>query len=142
MGVAVVHCVIVIGTVCDFECICTVGMPKTRHMGTLHEIMFLLYTSNKYSLINMMTHDSLCCIALGYGLDGRVFESRQGMGIVLFTASRPALGLTQPPVQWVPGALLLGTKWPRREADHSPPSSAEVKNAWSYTSTPQYAFMA
>jgi hypothetical protein len=27
------------------------------------------------------------------------------------------------------------------EADHSPPSSAEVKNAWSYTSTPQYVFM-
>jgi len=25
---------------------------------------------------------------------------------------------------------------PGREADHSPPSSAEVKNAWSYTSTP------
>jgi hypothetical protein len=24
----------------------------------------------------------------------------------------------------------------RREADHSPPSSAEVKNAWSYTSIP------
>jgi hypothetical protein len=32
--------------------------------------------------------------------------------------------------------------WPGREADHSPPSSAEVKNAWSYTSTPQYALMA
>jgi hypothetical protein len=29
-----------------------------------------------------------------------------------------------------------------READNSPPSSAEVKNVWSYTSTPQYAFMA
>jgi len=27
------------------------------------------------------------------------------------------------------------------EADHSPPSSEEVKNVWSYTSTPQYAFM-
>jgi hypothetical protein len=27
------------------------------------------------------------------------------------------------------------------EADHSPPSSAEVKNVWSYTSLPQYAFM-
>jgi hypothetical protein len=24
-----------------------------------------------------------------------------------------------------------------READHSPPSSTEVKNAWSYTSTPR-----
>jgi hypothetical protein len=33
-------------------------------------------------------------------------------------------------------------KWPGCEADHSPPSSAEVNNAWSYTSTPQYAFMA
>jgi hypothetical protein len=40
------------------------------------------------------------------------------------------------------GALSLGEKRPGREADHSPPSSAEVNNAWSYTSTPQYIFMA
>jgi hypothetical protein len=32
--------------------------------------------------------------------------------------------------------LSLGVKWPARESDHLPPSSAEVKNAWSYTSTP------
>jgi hypothetical protein len=30
----------------------------------------------------------------------------------------------------------LGVMQPGREANHSPPSSAEVKNAWSYTSTP------
>jgi len=36
----------------------------------------------------------------------------------------------------------LGVKRPRREADHSPPSNAEVKNAWSYISTPQYVFLA
>jgi hypothetical protein len=35
-----------------------------------------------------------------------------------------------------------GVKRPGREADHSPPSSAEVKNAYRYTFTPQYAFMA
>jgi hypothetical protein len=35
-----------------------------------------------------------------------------------------------------------GVKRPGREADHSPPYSAEVKNAWSYTSTPQYVFKA
>jgi len=29
----------------------------------------------------------------------------------------------------------LGLKQLGCEADHSPPSSAEVKNAWSYTST-------
>jgi hypothetical protein len=34
------------------------------------------------------------------------------------------------------GVLPRGIKRPRREVDHSPPSSAEVKNEWSYTSTP------
>jgi hypothetical protein len=33
-------------------------------------------------------------------------------------------------------SLSLGAKLPYRESDHSPPSSAEVKNAWIYTSTP------
>jgi len=42
----------------------------------------------------------------------------------------------------VPGALSVGVKRPGREADHSPTFSAEVKNVWSYTSTPQYVFMA
>jgi hypothetical protein len=37
---------------------------------------------------------------LVYGLDDRGFESRLKMGIFLFTASRPALGITQPPIQW------------------------------------------
>jgi hypothetical protein len=40
------------------------------------------------------------------------------------------------------GVLSLGVNRAGREADHSPPSSAEAKNAWSYTSTPEYAFMA
>jgi hypothetical protein len=43
------------------------------------------------------------------------------------TASRTALWPTQSPIQCVTGALSLGVKRPRREADHSPPSSAEVK---------------
>jgi hypothetical protein len=56
------------------------------------------------------------------------FDSRRGLEIFLFTtASRTALGPTQPPIQGVPGALSLGVKRPGREADHSPPSSAEVK---------------
>jgi hypothetical protein len=74
-------------------------------------------------------------IATDYGLDGRGsagFHSRRGLKIFLFaTASRPALGPIQSPRRWVPVV-----KQPGREADHSPPSSAEVKKAWSYTSTP------
>jgi len=57
------------------------------------------------------------------------------------TASRLALDPTQPAIQCVPVALSLGVKRPGGEADHSPPSSVEVKNTLSYTHTPQYAFM-
>jgi hypothetical protein len=43
--------------------------------------------------------------------------------------SRPALGPTQPPVQWVPEVLTPGVKArPGRDAEHSLPSSAEVEN--------------
>ena len=40
--------------------------------------------------------------------------------------SRPAVGLTQPPIQQVPG-LSRGVKRPGRGVDHPTPSSAEVK---------------
>jgi hypothetical protein len=51
-----------------------------------------------------------------------------GLGTCLFiTTSTTALEPTQPPIQWVQGALSLGVKRPGREADHTPPSSAEVK---------------
>jgi hypothetical protein len=62
----------------------------------------------------------LTCIYLGWTTErsspGRVKNFHFSM------SSRPALGSTQPPVQWVPGV-----KRPGREADHSPPTSAEVK---------------
>jgi hypothetical protein len=80
-----------------------------------------------------------------YGLDDQGSRVRFPAGAGNFSLhylSRTALGPTLPPIQWVPGALFLGVKRPGREADYSPPSSAEVKNAWSYTSTPQYVFMA
>jgi hypothetical protein len=42
--------------------------------------------------------------------------------------SRPALGPTKIPIELVSGAVSSGLKRQGREADHSPPSSAEVKN--------------
>jgi hypothetical protein len=45
-------------------------------------------------------------------------------------------------VQWVQKAPPSGIKRLGRQADNSSPSSAEVKNVWSYTSTSPYIFMA
>jgi hypothetical protein len=39
------------------------------------------------------------------------------------------------------GILSPRLKWLGYEADHSPPSSAEVKKEWSFTSTTLYTFM-
>jgi hypothetical protein len=62
------------------------------------------------------------------GLDDRGSVPDRGRGFVLASASRPAPGPTQPLVQLVPGVLSLGGKArPGRDADHSPPSSTEVK---------------
>jgi hypothetical protein len=69
------------------------------------------------------------------------FDSRQCKIFLFSTASRPTLRPTQPHIQWVTGALSQGVKRPGREADHFPPTSAEVKNAWIYTSTFPYVFM-
>jgi hypothetical protein len=61
---------------------------------------------------------------------------------LLATASRPSPRLTQPRIHWVTGALSPGVKQPGSEADHSPASRAEVKNAWSCTSALPQVFMA
>ena len=67
---------------------------------------------------------SVTGIATGYGLDGPGIESRCGRDFP--NLSRPILGPTQPPVQWVPD--LSGCKERQgRDADTSPPSSAVVK---------------
>jgi hypothetical protein len=60
------------------------------------------------------------------------------MQIFLFPTSRSALGLAQLPIQWVQGDFFPRVKRPGvgDETEHSPPSGAEVKNAWNYTSTP------
>jgi hypothetical protein len=63
--------------------------------------------------------------ALGYRLDDRCTRVRFPAGAWNF--SLHPLGPTQPPIQWVPGALTLGVKRPGHEVDHLPPSSTEDK---------------
>jgi hypothetical protein len=90
-----------------------------------------------------VSRDSGVGIATSYWLDDEEsqFESRWGQDFHFSMSSRPALGSTQPPIQWVPGSLSPGVKWPGREADHSLPASTEVKKTCVYIPTTLYVFM-
>jgi hypothetical protein len=64
-------------------------------------------------------------ISTGYGLDSRGCRCSSLGRVKNFLSSKsskPALGSTQPRIQWVPEV-----KRPGREADHSPPASSDVK---------------
>jgi hypothetical protein len=75
--------------------------------------------------------DSSVGTATSFKLDGRVSIPGRGKIFLFSIASRPALGPTQPPEQWI-----AAVKRPESEADHSPPSRAEVKNDASHMKPP------
>ena len=52
----------------------------------------------------------------------------------IFKAPRPVPRPTKSPTQWKAGAVSPGLKQPGSEYAHLFPSSADVKNEWSYTS--------
>jgi hypothetical protein len=84
-------------------------------------------TKEKFSVLNCLSSEgrhSSVGIATGYGLDCPGIESRWGREFPHL--SRPAVGSTQPPIQWVP-CLSRGLRRPWRGVDHPPPSTADVK---------------
>jgi hypothetical protein len=76
-------------------------------------------------------------IVSDYRLDDRAIGVWSPAGAKDFSSvPRPALGPTQPPVQWVPGVLSPGIKArPRRDADHSPHLVPRSWMSRSYTSS-------
>jgi hypothetical protein len=86
----------------------------------------------------MGSRDSAVGIATDYGLGYLgvgVRDPVQARSFPLTTSCRPVLRSTQPPIQRVLGAVSPGVKRLESEANHSLPTSAEVKHTWIYTST-------
>jgi hypothetical protein len=109
-----------------------------HHLSSYHWILFSLNT------LNLWRRDSSVGIETGYGLDDRGVGVPVPGGTRIFCSQqRPdrLWGPTHPPIQWVTVALSTGLKRLGRESDHSPPTSAEVKKMWIYTSTPPYTFI-
>jgi hypothetical protein len=66
----------------------------------------------------------------GWSTKGSEFEFQWGQELLFLHVLQIGSG-AHTVIQWVPGV-----KRPGREADHLPPTSAEVKQTWVYTSTP------
>jgi hypothetical protein len=79
-------------------------------------------------------------LATGWTTEGSEFESRYGQELSLLHVVQTGSGVHPTSYPMGMGALFPGVKRPGREADRSPPASAEVKNTWIYTSTPPYVF--
>jgi hypothetical protein len=104
-----------------------------------HELY--LTNTDKLHFIPLRSLDRSVGTETGYRLDGQFSIPTRSKIFTFSMASRPALGPTQPPTLCVTGALTPGQKRSGRKANHSPPSGAEVKNLWNYTSTPSYVFI-
>jgi hypothetical protein len=87
-------------------------------------------TDNQKAMHRVRSRGCSVSIVSDYGLDDMTeVQSLAGeKGFLLAYVSTPALGTTQPLIQWVPGVLFLGGKARLGcDADHSPLTSFVVK---------------
>jgi hypothetical protein len=77
-------------------------MVDVTFVGNQYRLWIYRRPTNRVSSVSTLSD---------YGLDGRGSIPRHRQRIFPLTSEpRPALGPTQPPVQWVPGALCPGVK--------------------------------
>jgi hypothetical protein len=106
------------------------------------DFLIVIPFSLQYLMVGACIAQSVKWLGTGWTTEVSEFESRQGQNFSLFHIVETGSEPTQPPIQCVPGTLSPGVKRQGREADYSPPASAEAKKMWIYTSTPRYAFVA
>jgi len=84
-----------------------------------------------------------CVDVTGYGLNNQRLIPGRGGHFLFAITSRPVLGTLSllPKPQRILSWRGEWVKSKELEADHSPPSSAKVKNVWSYTSTLLYVLI-
>jgi hypothetical protein len=94
----------------------------------------------------LLCQDSPVGIATGYGLDdpggGGSSSPVRVKKVSLLHIVQTGSGVHPTSYKMGTGGSFQGVKRQEHEADHSSPTSAEVKKMWIYTPTPPYVFMA
>jgi hypothetical protein len=141
------------------NCISKTITGDTTNIMSTHQIFLLLPAQWKNPIsknLSLRMYQNLLCTSdrnklfiagrehttasIGNRKNGFSFASaiQFSTAMFIFTITpRSALGCSQPPDQYVSRSICPAVKRLGREADHSPASSAEVKNTWSYIFTPQ-----
>jgi hypothetical protein len=120
----IVNCLCIVSDVCNALYSCAWWAVMT-------------YWWNHTSFTKLLVKNSQC-LTTGWTIGRSRFDPRQGQRIFLLaTASRPALGLTQPPIQWVPRVLSQGVKRGRGVTLTTHPHLVpRLRMSRSYTSSP------
>jgi hypothetical protein len=117
-------------------CILLIMLLWWKVLGEFHDLDIL------YLLLCNVFYGSYSAIVLAGRPRGRSLNPDRGKIFLNVVQT----GYEAPPperaIQWGPGTVSPGAKWPEREADHSTPTSAGVNNMWIYTCTHPYFFMA
>jgi len=123
--------------------------PEEKEWVSIHMYFFIqmrstnsVWESARLFIFNWEStdHSRHCDFATGC-LPRSCAIPRSGQIFNLFSESSiPILESIQLPALWCRGSS-HGEKMLVNETDDSPPSSSRLKNAWSYTSVPPYAFL-
>jgi hypothetical protein len=102
-------------------------------------------SSELHEMELVSSRDSSVGIATDYGLDDQGGGSSSPGRVKKFLLRhivQTGSGVHRTSYKMGTGGSFPGVKRQGREADHSPPTNAEVKKMWNYTSIPLYVFMA
>jgi hypothetical protein len=110
------------------------------YWGKPTTVWYFNFTTKKHKGAGIA--QSVYRLATVWTTEGSEFKSWYGQEFSLVHVVQTGSGAHPVSYPMSPGGSFPEEKRQGREADHSPPTSVEVKKMWIYMFTPPYAFMA